>query len=257
MVNYRVERGGGLMADVIRLPPQGGHRSNADRNAELFKWALDLLQRLGLDRAVQQAATVEELRNIVLDLDDAAIILAIRDVLHPASGKRDDLFVGLTEKGLGPILKNRLADLKKDREAALGGRARERTWQDDLIFNDDGKALPRLANLILILTHSPAWQGVLGYDEFANLVVIRKRLPWGTAPGTPWSDHLESLTRSWFQRSPWDINAPIGDTGRAIQAAARANTHHPVRERFDALRWDEQSRLDTWLITYLGAPPPG
>ena len=57
--------------------------------------------------------------------------------------------------------------------------------------------------------------------------------------------------RSWFQREK--INAAAGDLGRAVQAAARHNPFHPVRDYFDALAWDGMSRLDTWLVTYFHA----
>ena len=38
-----------------------------------------------------------------------------------------------------------------------------------------------------------------------------------------------------------------------MQAAARSNVFHPVRDFFDALVWDGTTRLDTWLPTYLHA----
>ena len=38
--------------------------------------------------------------------------------------------------------------------------------------------------------------------------------------------------------------------GRAVQAAARHNSFHPVRDYFDALVWDGMPRLDAWLVTY-------
>ena len=62
---------------------------------------------------------------------------------------------------------------------------------------------------------------------------------------------MKSLTRIWFQGE--DINAGLGDVGRAVQAAARSNPFHPVRNYLDALVWDEKPRLDMWLITHCHA----
>jgi putative DNA primase/helicase len=45
----------------------------------------------------------------------------------------------------------------------------------------------------------------------------------------------------------------LGDVGRAVQAAARSNAFHPVREYLDALVWDRRPRLNTWLVTYFHA----
>ena len=129
-------------------------------------------------------------------------------------------------------------------------------WTDQLILNREGQIAANLANLILILRSAPKWKGVLAFDEFNTRVVVRKgkRTPWGEeeeAADTPWTDHHESLTRSWFQREK--INAAVGDIGRAVQAAARHNPFHPVRDYFDALDWDGASRLDAWLVTYFHA----
>src|SRR5262249_10911859 len=64
-----------------------------------------------------------------------------------------------------------------------------------------------------------------------------------------WTDHHESLVRVWFQNE--DIAVNQSDVGRAVQAAARSNTFHPVRDYFDALVWDGKARLDRWLVIYL------
>src|SRR5262249_34932311 len=39
----------------------------------------------------------------------------------------------------------------------------------------------------------------------------------------------------------------MGDVGRAVQAAARFNSFHPVRDYFASLKWDGVPRLETWL----------
>ena len=49
------------------------------------------------------------------------------------------------------------------------------------------------------------------------------------------------------------INPAAGDVGRAVQAAARHNSFHPVRDYFEARAWDGMPRLDTWLIDYFHA----
>ena len=49
------------------------------------------------------------------------------------------------------------------------------------------------------------------------------------------------------------INLSAGDLGRAVQAAARHNAFHPVRDYFNSLVWDGVPRLDTWLVTYFHA----
>jgi predicted P-loop ATPase len=38
-----------------------------------------------------------------------------------------------------------------------------------------------------------------------------------------------------------------------VKNIARSNKFHPVRERFDALQWDGEARIDEFFITYAGA----
>lgn len=252
------------MVKVVKLPvaTSEGADSYADADTELrrrlFEWADAVLQKLDLDKAVRAAKSIEELRRVRLDVDSVEVALAIRDALHPTSGHRQEHFRGLKEGTLKRILENRFNDLKKDRENILRRKKpAEAAWEAKLILDKDDRIVANLANLILILKEAPDWKGVLGYDEFAARVVIRKRPPWEEQAvdtvwtDTVWTDHHESLARVWFQEH--EINARAEDAGRAVQAAARANSFHPVRSYFDALVWDGRPRLETWLIDYLHA----
>jgi predicted P-loop ATPase len=246
---------------IVRLPVPSQDTQDADeharaetqRKAALFDWADAVLKRFGLDRAVAAAKSFEELWKVTLDAaDNADLTLAIRDALRPASGRRQQHFDGLREGSLRQVLKSRLDVLKKAREAALR-RTRQPDWTDQLKLKKDGTIIANLVNLILILREAPKWKDVLGFDEFnARVVIMKSSPPLGeAAPGTPWTDHHEALTRSWFQRE--DINPSAGDVGRAVQAAARHNPFHPVRDYLNALVWDGAPRLQTWLQTYLHA----
>jgi predicted P-loop ATPase len=188
------------------------------------------------------------------------IELAIREALHPASGRPAAHFASLAKGFLKGILRNRLNEKIKDRRkellhgrtGAAGSQHSSHSWTNDLKLDAKGGIRPILANYTLFLREHPAWKGVLAYDEFSACVVIRKRPPWGDPNAswtdTPWTDHFESLTRIWFQNE--DINANQGDCGRAVDAAARSNPFHPVRGRFETLDWDGNKRIDTLLPVY-------
>jgi hypothetical protein len=252
-----------MSGNVIPISPPGAdaHASaETERKRALFAWADRVLQEAGLAERVARAADLSELRKIVFDPEVAAVALAIREALHPASGaSKDECFTGLREGGLKRILKMRFDELMAQREADLrrrqsssGSQQFTPDWTDELKLDKDGGVRPILSNLILYLQNHQQWQGVLAFDIFNVRVVIRRQPPWSEeALDTPWTDHHESLTRVWFQRE--DINAGLGDIGRAVQAAARSTSFHPVREYLDALEWDRVPRLDSWLITYWGA----
>ena len=38
-----------------------------------------------------------------------------------------------------------------------------------------------------------------------------------------------------------------------VEAVARENSFHPVRDQLTSLKWDGTERLTKWLVTYLGA----
>jgi putative DNA primase/helicase len=249
------------VSELLRFPPMPTAPPGADEHARaqtermrrLFAWADTLISELGLTQAIAAASTSEQLRKIVLDVDIAEIALAIQEALHPASGTKAAHFAGLREGGLKRIIQKRFNELKDDRAAALRGGSGTRSapdWTAELILDKNGAVRPVLANLIRFLRFHPAWEGVLAFDEFHARVAIKKAPPWGSeAPGAPWIDHHESLTRVWLQHE--DLFASLGDVGRAVQAAARHAPFHPVREYFEALTWDGTPRLDTWLQTYL------
>ena len=239
-------------------------RAETERKQQLFEWADRALADIGLAAKVRNANTPDILRRITFDDADASEIdLAIRDALHPATGRRHEHFRGMNEAALKRLLKTRFRELKKQRESELrrgqtagGGQSSNQSsnydWSDDLKLDKNGAVRPLLANLILFLRHHRQWQGVLGFDEHASRVVIRKRPPWGDEPpDARWSDQHETLARRWFQQE--DINAAHGDIGRAVQAAARANPFHPVRDYLDGLVWDRTPRLDSWLVRYFRA----
>jgi predicted P-loop ATPase len=237
--------------------PEAGARdprvADDERQRNLFEWATRVLTETGVAAAIAKAATILALRNLAFDAETPAIVLAIRDALHPATGSRQDHFTGLREGSLKRILQNRFDDLKRDREKELGsGHSGHRDWTVDLILKKDGNIAPILANLVLMLRNAPNWRDVLAFDEFSVQVVINKQPPWGREePDTPWTDHHDAMARIWFQQN--EVNAGMGDVGRAVQTAAKHNMFHPVRARFEAQQWDGVPRADTWLIRYFGA----
>jgi predicted P-loop ATPase len=231
-------------------------RAETERKQKLFAWAAAVLQQLGLADKVAQAKTFDALRKIAFDVDDVDVELTIRDALHPSGGQRAEHFAGMRTGTLKRLLKMRFAEMKKDREKELrrpgAADGESPNWTADIKFDAKGVVRPILANLILFLRQHAAWKGVLAFDEFNNRVVMRQRPPWGEEiADTAWTDHHESLVRVWFQNE--DIAANQGDVGRAVQAAARSKSFHPVRDYFDALAWDDTPRLDTWVSVYLHA----
>ena len=70
-----------------------------------------------------------------------------------------------------------------------------------------------------------------------------------------WTDHDDDELDLWLSQR-FDMRAGKTDCGRAAALVARRNAFHPVREYLDAIAWDGEARLDTWLTRFVGAYAP-
>jgi Domain of unknown function (DUF927) len=95
-------------------------RDQTEQMNALFQWAQKVLKDAGLLKALGDAKTREELDAIKLDVGDPALIMAIRNALHPGAGKsRKEHFKNLNKSQLRMILRNRFEAYKKDEKEKL------------------------------------------------------------------------------------------------------------------------------------------
>ena len=108
-------------------------------------------------------------------------------------------------------------------------------------------------NAILFLSYNPMFEGTFVYDEFAHNSVVVKALPWDDKAGFKWreitdTDLTQLRTLLWARH-----NMKIGskaEMSEILDVVSKNKTVHPVRDYFDALAWDGEPRLGTWLIDY-------
>lgn len=126
-------------------------------------------------------------------------------------------------------------------------------WQRQLLYKK-GDISACLANAELILSHMQEWDGVIGYDLFAERTVYRKPLPFDVGAGDQgdWTDHLDTTTAIHLQRS-WRVEFSPSTVGQAVEVLARKHRFHPVRDALAALPpWDGIRRNPEWLTDFLG-----
>jgi predicted P-loop ATPase len=120
---------------------------------------------------------------------------------------------------------------------------------------DYGRDGPKATNynLMLMLTEHPEWQGVFGFDEFAQTVVKLKPLPSGGEPG-PLTD-ADCVQVSRWLSDPANLGASVRKSNavEAIEGVAALHAFHPVRDYLDGLVWDRTPRLERVLGTWAGA----
>ena len=127
-------------------------------------------------------------------------------------------------------------------------------WASMLRTGEDGTPERNEANVITALANDEAFAGALIFDEFRQEIVVARPLPWESGPfpaPRPWTDIDDVRCAEWLQRR--DINVAPVLVSRAVGAVANDLRVHPVREYLSHLRWDGTPRLETWVVTHLGA----
>lgn len=137
-------------------------------------------------------------------------------------------------------------DLPDDNDAPplIGG-----DWKD-LLVKQGASYKPCILNTDIALRYSPEWDGVFAFDEFKFRVVTRNEPPIIKSADV-WQDTDDTRTSVWMQTN----GIFVGQTtvGPLIQAIAREQSFHPVRDYLKSLKWDGEPRVESWLSTYFGS----
>ena len=129
-------------------------------------------------------------------------------------------------------------------------------WERELIRGENKKLIDCRENAHLISKLHPTWKGKIGFDEFAQRVVLRGKVEIPGFPEGEWTTRHDlnfglwcaqnAVTRCLF-KSEKSIAQGVWMTGSE-------KSFHPVREWVESLRWDEVPRLDHWLVECMGVP---
>jgi len=155
------------------------------------------------------------------------------------------------------VLERQIGELRRRLNATgdVHHRPVRPAWASQLRLDLAGTPERNEANVITALANDPAFAGALAFDEFRQEVVVARRLPWDEAGMNlprSWSDGDDLRCAEWLQRV--EINVAPVVVSRTVSAIARDIRIHPVRDYLNALSWDSQPRLESWAVTYLGAP---
>ncbi len=138
--------------------------------------------------------------------------------------------------------------------AAAGSDEDVQAWRAFLLKSSQGATKSVRENVVLALdgvpddgvAGIPEAAGVIAFNEFTNDVVKLKPTPWGTDEGG-WAEVDDLLMGEWLVREYWLPSMPRGTLEEAVRMVAFRHRYHPVRAYLEALKWDEQPRLKTWL----------
>jgi putative DNA primase/helicase len=126
------------------------------------------------------------------------------------------------------------------------------TWQNLLDKAGKGAIRSTLRNAAIALREDTDIKGKLAFNEFSDLVVVRKALPWDHRANRPWTEHDDLAATEWLQEHGIHVSSRVAN--EAVNHVAYENRFHPVVEWLEGLKWDGQKRLGNWFTTHLGAP---
>jgi predicted P-loop ATPase len=132
-------------------------------------------------------------------------------------------------------------------------------WYGKAQVNKSGTVESNLANVMLALREDVAFSGVLYFCEMQRATLIRRSILRHSGEKAfkgpfprPITDDDVTAVNEWLQIA--GIRHASRDTVfAAVDAIARENAVHPVKEYLNGLRWDGKKRLGTWLSNYLKA----
>jgi putative DNA primase/helicase len=109
-----------------------------------------------------------------------------------------------------------------------------------------------LANVYDVLQNDPEWDGVLGYNEFTYFINKLKPPPFDGGCVGEWDEYDSVQTSMWITRK-YEFAPSTQLIDEALEALAKSNCYHPVREYLQSLEWDGVSRINDWISDYIGA----
>jgi phage/plasmid primase-like uncharacterized protein len=104
-----------------------------------------------------------------------------------------------------------------------------------------------IAELLLL---QPEWRDVLYFDQFACRPSFSRRPPMGGESGFATDDH--ALLLSGYLSDVFSFEVGSLRAHDVITFLSTQNKRHPLREYLSQLMWDNEPRLDSWLIDYAG-----
>jgi predicted P-loop ATPase len=192
---------------------------------------------------------MRQIHKILLDLDPS---IDFRFVDIPKPGDKPsgwDVADAIDEMEFGDLLefigKLRDPDTKKQRSP-------EGSKFDGLLMRN-GQVRECLANVYDILKRDPRWSGVLGFNEFSYVIAKLKPPPFDGGSVGEWDVQDDVHASMWLTRE-YEFAPTPNQVAEAVEALARSNGFHPVRDYLDGIEWDGIKRLDEWIFDYVGAP---
>lgn len=126
-------------------------------------------------------------------------------------------------------------------------------WRHLVPHEKDGTIPATLKALdALFHAHPDLQAGIISYDTFLGRTLVKNDLQHVCEAGEVWTDAHTTRLRLWLERR----NVEPVSKGLMMDYLAKLSMENPSDVLLDwaeSLQWDGVTRVDNWLVTYLGA----
>lgn len=127
-------------------------------------------------------------------------------------------------------------------------------WRGGLVRTNTGAVKGVSHNVMLILDNDPALKNLFWLDEFGNRIALDRVPPWTGGTRDEFTE-IDALELSAWLGSPDRYTMAVGIelVMQCVEAAARRQKRHTVREYLANLVWDGTPRVERMFIDLFGA----
>ena len=144
-------------------------------------------------------------------------------------------------------------DFEFDVEVIEGEDEGNDEWLTELELDRKGSIVGTHNNIKIILDNDVKLKGCFAFDEFRSRKVVLKKLPWRKVDAFSkfLCDEDEQNLVIYLSTKYGILNR--ANTKEVLDTSIASNAFHPVRDYLKSLTWDEESRIETLFIDYMGA----
>lgn len=122
-----------------------------------------------------------------------------------------------------------------------------------LIRNEDGKLLKTILNLVSCFYIDENLKDLFVFNEFSGTIEYAKDAIWhGVQKGQELRDKDIVFVQYYLAHNK-QFEMGIDKITNALTELSERNHYHPIKFYLSQLEWDEEKRLDEWLIKTCGA----
>jgi predicted P-loop ATPase len=135
------------------------------------------------------------------------------------------------------------------------GHAQDHGWRGLLLSSDMTPTARSVHDALVLFEHHPDMRGRLRYNAFTKQAMTGSALPWHTGGyqyPRPLDDADGMMAAGWAEEKGL-MKVSVGTFKECLVTVAKKYPYNPLVDWLHGIEWDQEPRIDMWLVNYLGA----